>query len=83
MNAGCIGTHITLLADMQADTHPVCEVKYVLSVTSRFSSTETPGEDRLRIFHSAAGATIKLSVLRSATAVPTSHAVLSWLVQLI
>lgn len=46
--------HIIYLA-LLADTQPVRVMKYALSVTSRFSGTETPGEDRLRIFLLAAG----------------------------
>lgn len=48
-------TYLALLADILPDIHPACVMKYVLSVTSRFSGTETPGEDRLTIFHLAAG----------------------------
>lgn len=55
-----------------ADTQSVHVMKYALCVTLRFSGTEAPGEDRLRIFSSCRTA-IKLSVEGNATAVPQSH----------
>lgn len=52
--AATLYNHIIYVAVL-ADTQPVCVMKYALSVTSRFSGTETPGEDRLRIFLLAVG----------------------------